>query len=70
MLLFPNAKINIGLQITKKRNDGYHDNHTIFYPVYWQDILEIQPSVSKDTKLTVTGNRVDCPPEKNLVSKS
>ncbi|WP_289712928.1 4-(cytidine 5'-diphospho)-2-C-methyl-D-erythritol kinase [uncultured Muribaculum sp.] len=70
MLLFPNAKINIGLEITKKRNDGYHDIDTIFYPVDWHDILEIVPSESNATKLTVTGNRVDCPPEKNLVTKA
>jgi len=41
MIDFPNAKINIGLQITEKRSDGFHNLSTIFYPVTWQDILEI-----------------------------
>ena len=33
MLTFPNAKINLGLNITEKRPDGYHNLETIFYPV-------------------------------------
>lgn len=44
MLYFPNAKINIGLYITEKRGDGYHNLETIFYPVALQDVLEIVPS--------------------------
>lgn len=41
MLAFPNCKINIGLNITSKRADGYHNIETIFYPVKWCDVLEI-----------------------------
>lgn len=70
MILFPNAKINIGLNITGKRSDGYHDIVTLFYPVPWRDILEIVPAKSTKTTLTVTGRHVDCPPEKNLVIKA
>tara|TARA_B100001057_G_C22766888_1_gene917992 strand:- start:650 stop:1438 length:789 start_codon:yes stop_codon:yes gene_type:complete len=44
VLFFPNAKINIGLNITSKRADGYHNLESIFYPVAWFDILEIIPS--------------------------
>ncbi len=44
MLFFPNAKINIGLNITSKRGDGYHNLESIFYPIAWHDILEIIPS--------------------------
>lgn len=33
MITFPNAKINIGLNITEKRPDGYHNLETIFYPI-------------------------------------
>jgi len=40
MIVFPNAKINIGLRITGKRADGYHDIETIFYPVRLCDALE------------------------------
>ena len=40
MIVFPNAKINIGLRITGKRADGYHDIVTVFYPVRLCDALE------------------------------
>lgn len=70
MILFPNAKINIGLYITSRRDDGYHNLETLFYPVGWQDILEIVPAKGTETTLTVSGNAVECPPEKNLVMKA
>lgn len=41
MILFPNAKINIGLNITERRPDGYHNLETIFYPVNIKDALEV-----------------------------
>ena len=41
MICFPNAKINIGLNIVSERSDGYHDIETLFYPVNIQDVLEI-----------------------------
>lgn len=44
MVLFPNAKINIGLNIVSKRHDGYHNLETLFYPVQWRDVLEVIPS--------------------------
>ena len=40
MIVFPNAKINLGLQVTGKRPDGYHDISTIFYPLPVCDMLE------------------------------
>ncbi len=43
MVVFPHCKINIGLYITGRRNDGYHDIETIFYPVNFTDVLEIIP---------------------------
>ena len=70
MILFPNAKINIGLNITGKRDDGYHNIVTLFYPVPWRDVFEIVPAKGSETTLTVTGRYVDCPPEKNLVMKA
>ncbi len=70
MILFPNAKINIGLYITSRRDDGYHNLETLFFPVGWQDILEIVPAKGTQTTLTVSGNAVECPPEKNLVMKA
>ena len=44
MLVFPNAKINIGLNIVEKRADGYHNIESCFYPVPWKDALEITAS--------------------------
>ncbi len=44
MLTFPNCKINIGLQITEKRADGFHNLLSCFYPVGWSDALEIVPA--------------------------
>ena len=43
MIVFPNCKINLGLNIIRKRNDGYHDLETVFYPVAIKDALEIIP---------------------------
>lgn len=70
MLLFPNAKINLGLDIIARRPDGYHDIATVMVPVAWCDALEIVPSARQTSSLTVTGRKVDCPPEKNLVMKA
>ena len=41
MVVFPNAKINLGLNIIRKRADGYHDLETVFYPIFIKDALEI-----------------------------
>ena len=43
VISYPNAKINLGLNILRKRTDGYHDIESVFYPVPWCDILEIVP---------------------------
>ena len=40
MIIFPNAKINLGLNITERRSDGYHNLETIFYPLPIEDALE------------------------------
>lgn len=41
MILFPNCKINLGLHIIRKREDGFHDLETIFYPLPVTDALEV-----------------------------
>ncbi|OOQ56941.1 4-(cytidine 5'-diphospho)-2-C-methyl-D-erythritol kinase [Mucilaginibacter pedocola] len=41
MIVFPNAKINIGLNITERRPDGYHNLETVFYPIKINDVLEV-----------------------------
>lgn len=44
MVLFPPAKINIGLYVTEKRVDGFHNLESAFFHIPWTDILEITPS--------------------------
>lgn len=70
MILFPNAKINLGLRVISRRPDGYHNLDTVMVPTGWRDILEIVPGHGTGHNLTVTGRTVDCPPEKNLVMKA
>lgn len=68
MKLFPNCKINIGLRVVRKREDGYHDLETIFYPVYGlHDELEVQPS--DEFAFIQEGITVDCLPTDNLIYK-
>lgn len=70
MILFPGCKINLGLNVLRKRADGYHDIETVMMPVGWTDVLELLPSQADDVRLTVLGRRIDCEPEKNLVVKA
>lgn len=41
MIKFPPCKVNLGLQVISKRDDGYHEIHSLMYPVPLTDILEI-----------------------------
>lgn len=68
MIAFPNAKINLGLYVERKRDDGYHDISTVFYPIPLRDVVEVVRA--GDTALRTYGNPVGCPPEKNLVMKA
>ncbi|MHA6248953.1 4-(cytidine 5'-diphospho)-2-C-methyl-D-erythritol kinase [Pontibacter sp. CAU 1760] len=68
MLDFPNAKINLGLYVTAKRPDGFHDLASCFYPVKWCDALEILPA--KEMKFTQSGLPVPGDPDNNLCLKA
>ncbi|WP_421763029.1 4-(cytidine 5'-diphospho)-2-C-methyl-D-erythritol kinase [Ekhidna sp.] len=46
MITFPNAKINLGLNIVSKREDGYHNIESCFYPIPWYDSLEVIEAAS------------------------
>jgi 4-diphosphocytidyl-2-C-methyl-D-erythritol kinase len=73
MLCFPNAKINLGLNIISKRADGYHNIETIFCPVDLSDILEFVTDAGHGdgfATLTSTGVPVECPDENNLCLKA
>ena len=68
MLLYPNCKINLGLRVVRKREDGYHDLETIFVPIYGlYDELEVERAQSIDFRQE--GIAVDCDPEENLIIK-
>lgn len=72
MLLLPNCKINLGLNVVSKRPDGYHNLETIFYPIPLRDNLEfkeIKDEDGIDFRLTQEGVRVEGRPEDNLVVK-
>ena len=68
MLTFPNAKINIGLNITEKRPDGYHNLETIFYPIDLCDTLEFVEE--KETKFTCSGLNIEGESDNNLIIKA
>lgn len=72
MIIFPNVKINLGLNITGKRPDGYHNLETVFYPVPLEDALEV--TVRNDAKqkfsLHQSGIEIAGEPETNLVVKA
>ncbi len=69
MLSFPNAKVNLGLRILSKRDDGYHTIESCLYPIPWHDVLEIVPSGEK-TSFTQTGLTIDGNSDDNLVLKA
>lgn len=68
MIIYPNAKINIGLNVTEKRADGYHNLETVFYPIELLDVIEL--TESSEFAIKVTGNALDGTPEDNLVTKA
>lgn len=72
MLLFPNCKINLGLNITRKRVDGYHDLETVFYPVGLKDALELITAQDggNDINFESSGLPVAGDPENNLCVKA
>lgn len=82
MLKFVNAKLNLGLNIIGKREDGYHELQTLFYPIGrfsgtplnpdpFSDIIEVHPiGQQQDDIYHFTGRPLDCPLEKNLVFRA
>ncbi len=72
MICFPNAKINLGLYITEKRPDGFHNIESVFYPIAWNDALEVieSPEASTDFQLHLSGLPVPGSVEDNLLYKA
>lgn len=70
MIVFPNCKINIGLFVTSKRPDGFHNIESIFMPVEWTDVLEINHAESALGNFTQSGLTIDADVEQNIVVKA
>jgi len=72
MVVFPNAKINLGLFVTEKRADGFHNIETVFVPVPgFNDVLEVlENKESQKDILSTTGIPTDASDESNLVMKA
>ena len=72
MLTFPNAKINIGLQVTERRPDGYHNLDTVFYPIPIHDALEVivAEGADYDCCLHISGITIEGNPDNNLVVRA
>lgn len=58
MIKFSGSKLNLGLHILRKRTDGYHDIESVFYPLNWQDVVEIIPSRTRKTSFRFYGQNV------------
>ena len=76
MIVYPNAKINIGLNVVARRPDGYHDLETVFYPIDLQDALEVhgiqeeEPMTGDGYQLKVGGTVLGGVPDDNLVVRA
>lgn len=72
MICFPNIKINLGLHVINRRNDGFHNIETIFYPVKYTDILEVIASKEQNEQLIFTsgGLPIEGKSEDNLIVRA
>ena len=70
MILFPNAKINLGLNILRKRVDGYHELETVFYPIGLKDGLEFIENKQNKINFSNSGIPLNIDLEENIVVKA
>lgn len=63
MIVFPNAKINIGLNVIEKRKDGYHNLESCFYPIPWKDALEVVEA----NEFSFNSSGIAIPGDRNIV---
>ena len=72
MLVFPNSKINLGLHVIEKREDGFHNIETVFCPVKWCDALEVieNKESKEDFILTFSGTKIIGALETNLIFRA
>lgn len=71
MILQANCKINLGLDILRKRKDGFHDLETVMIPVpELYDTIEVSRTTTQGARFCTEGLVVDCPPEENICMKA
>jgi len=70
MIVFPHAKINLGLKVVGRRNDGFHDISSILFPIGLADALEIVPATDANTVFTASGLPVAAEAEDNLCMRA
>lgn len=70
MVRFPNAKINLGLRVLRKRNDGYHDIETILYPVEIYDALELIRTPDRPFTFSASGLDIPGSADSNLCTRA
>jgi len=70
MISFPGCKINIGLWVTSKRQDGFHNLETFFYPVELEDMLEIVEIAGNSCRLDISGVQISGTLDSNICIKA
>jgi 4-diphosphocytidyl-2-C-methyl-D-erythritol kinase len=72
LIVFPNCKINLGLNILGKREDGYHNLQTVFYPLPFYEVLEIiqHTNTAQSFELSLSGIPVEGKAADNLCVKA
>ena len=70
MIVYPYSKINLGLHVIRKRDDGFHDLETLFYPLELCDALEIVPAADGKTEFTSSGIQIPGQMADNLCVKA
>lgn len=71
MILKANCKINIGLDVLRRRTDGFHDVETIMMPVYGlYDTVEVVKNGTNEHHLTIRGIEIDCADNDNICTKA
>lgn len=68
MLAFANAKINLGLYLTEKRTDGYHNLQTVFYPIHIKDVVELVDA--QETSILIKGVEIPGAADDNICLKA